>query len=330
MPGIALIGRERMSDEQTTTPSPWPGRLTLALAAVLLAVVVITLPFVIRSMWVELIEGEAATQYDGLTGDEVSFEEGGTNFSEMSYFTIAVIDIDEATQVATLGLSGHRVCSTDCPGIVVTLYSLHDAGMRRGMPPSVTLDLPGGDHVFSQTVQLPLRGNPNVYPFDHYELTLGMVLAVTLPDGTVQRARAIDLRDRAVFTLQENVAGLNMRPPTVVDPQHVEAESDPFAFLVVQELEFRRPAYQQLLAVLLVTLISVSAAFALFLRSVNDLVLGFGGLILGIWGVRSIVVPNPPSDVNAVDLALAGVILLLLAALSVRTARHYVRPSTDP
>ncbi len=82
-----------------------------------------------------------------------------------------------------------------------------------------------------------------------------------------------------------------------------------------------------LLAVLLVVLTSISSAFALFLRTVNDLVLGIGGLLLGIWGVRSVVVPHPPTDVNAVDIALACVILLLLVALAVRMAKHYSRPS---
>ena len=142
--------------------------------------------------------------------------------------------------------------------------------------------------------------------------------------------QAADLRERAVFTLQENVAGLNMEPPVVVDPQSVRAPTDPFSFLTVQRLDFARPAYQGLLAVLLVVLISISAVLALFMRAINDLVLGIGGLILGIWGVRSVVVPNPPTDVNAVDVALAFVILLLLVALAVRAARHYHRESQLP
>jgi hypothetical protein len=316
-----------MADEETVTPSPWPGRLTLILAAFLVGVVVLTLPFVVRSMWAELIEGEAATQYDGLTGEEVSFPAGSAGQPDQSYVTIAVVDLDEAAQSATLTVSGHRACTADCPTLALTFFSLNDVNQRRGLPPSLTLDLPGNEHLFSQTAQLPLRGNPNVYPFDSYQLTLGLVAARTLPDGTTQLIHGSDLRERVIFTLQDNVAGLNMRPPTVVDPQRVQSETDPFAFLMVQQLAFKRPAYQQLLAILLVGLISASAMVALILRPVNDLILGIGGLILGIWGVRSIIVPNPPAAINAVDAALACVILLLLVVLAVRTAKYYHRPS---
>ena len=71
---------------------------------------------------------------------------------------------------------------------------------------------------------------------------------------------------------------------------------------------------------LLVLLISISASFALFMRTINELLLGIGGLILGIWGVRSVVVPSPPRRVNVVDLVLAWVILVLLVVLSIRVA----------
>jgi hypothetical protein len=304
--------------------------VALLLAALLLVVVVVTLPFALRSMWVELIEGREAMQYDGLTGQVVNFADANTALADKAYATIAVVDVDEAGQVATLAISGNRGgCVTDCPPLTLTLLSLSDAARRRGLPPSATIEYAPEDRLFSDTVQLPLRGNPNVYPFDSYELWLGLVLTATLPDGSVHVAHPADIQG-TVFTIQDNVAGLNMLPPVPIDPASVQTATDPYQFLTVQRLEFERPAYQGLLAVLLVVLISVSAALALFMRAINDLVLGIGGLILGIWGVRSVVVPKPPADVNAVDVALAFVILLLLVALAVRAARHYQRESQLP
>ena len=116
-----------------------------------------------------------------------------------------------------------------------------------------------------------------------------------------------------------------MQPPVSIDPHRVRAATDPFDFLAVQQLVFERPDYQHVLAVLLVLLISISATLALFMHTISELMLGIGGLILGIWGVRSVVVPSAPSHINVVDLALAFVILVLLVALSVRVARHVYR-----
>jgi hypothetical protein len=103
----------------------------------------------------------------------------------------------------------------------------------------------------------------------------------------------------------------------------VRAPSDPVAFLVVDELVWERPLYLRILAALLVVLISISGVFALGLRTVHELVLGIGGIILGIWGVRSIVVQADLPDVTLIDLLLGFVILILLVGLSVRAAHYF-------
>ena len=51
--------------------------------------------------------------------------------------------------------------------------------------------------------------------------------------------------------------------------------------------------------------------------------LGIGGIILGIWGVRSVVVQTEIPDVTLIDLILAFVILVLLLFLSIRAARYF-------
>jgi hypothetical protein len=43
---------------------------------------------------------------------------------------------------------------------------------------------------------------------------------------------------------------------------------------------------------------------------------------LAIWGVRSVLVPSSLEAVTAVDLALSGVILLLLIGVALRAALH--------
>ena len=114
-----------------------------------------------------------------------------------------------------------------------------------------------------------------------------------------------------------------MAPPVVVAAQpRADAADTPH---LVYDLEFRRPAYLPVLAGLLVVFVAISSALALLTQPVDGLMLGVGGLILAIWGVRSVLVPSSLDAVTAVDLALSGVILLLLIGVAVRAALHLHR-----
>jgi hypothetical protein len=70
----------------------------------------------------------------------------------------------------------------------------------------------------------------------------------------------------------------------------------------------------------LVALIASTALYTVMLRSFRDLALSFGGLILGIWSVRAILVPSALNQRTGVDIALLLVINFLLITLAVRAA----------
>jgi hypothetical protein len=72
------------------------------------------------------------------------------------------------------------------------------------------------------------------------------------------------------------------------------------------------------LAVLLVILIAAAAAYAVFMRPLHDLVINCGGLVLGVWGIRSLLTPGTASR-TLVDISLSVVILFLLSAITFRS-----------
>ena len=76
---------------------------------------------------------------------------------------------------------------------------------------------------------------------------------------------------------------------------------------LVQDLEFRHPAYLPTLAILLVVLVATSSALALASQPIDGLV------------------PGWLEAITAVDLALSGVILLLLIGVAVRAGLHLHR-----
>jgi hypothetical protein len=299
-----------------------------ALAAFIVTVVVVVavlamLPVALISMASEMRGQATDSVYDLFSGKPI--ETGQVAAPDTAFVNVTVTQLDEASRTATLTVSGHRVCPAACPPITGTFYSLgSDSAQRRGLPPSAAVTVPGEPGSYTYTITLPINGKPQRYPFDSYTLLLGLIVSVTKPDGTEQVIESPAMVQRTVsLTIEDDVARLDMGLPEPVDPATVRSPSDPVAFLLVDRLHWERPPYLRILTVLLVILISASGIFALGLRSLQELVLGIGGIILGIWGVRSVVVQTPLPDVTLIDLVLGVVILVLLLGLSIRAARYF-------
>jgi hypothetical protein len=322
---------ERQVSESTSPQPvrpPHHHRLALAATAVLVAFVVCALPFAIQSVVVELL-GEPDNTIYNLVGQGVrQTRRGGTDARPPSYLNVVVAGIDEATRVATLRISGHRGCAPNCPTFTLVFVSLDDdASQRAAMPPAASITIRSDALLVNETVQLPTRGQPSLYPFDTYTLWLGLAAQADRGDGTVVPVHANDLPSGVEVTLQSQLSRLVMGLPVTIDPSQVHAETDPFDFVSVKSLTFTRPYYVKVLAALLVLLIAVSGCFAVFMRPIHDLFLGVGGIILGVWGVRAVIVQSTLPYVTAIDLALSAVILFLLLVLVVRASLHFHRRS---
>ena len=302
-------------------------RIALGLTALLLIAVVIMVPLALTSLVGELFTQETSAIFSLATGEPV--DPDAVVQPDAAYVNITATNLDEAQRIVTLRISGHRICGPVCPALTGTFFSLgNDAARRQGLPPSAEFLVPGESGPYTSTVELPVRGRPQLYPFDTYTLLLGATVSATGPGGrTVELSIADIMLENVTMTLEDQVARLNMVPPLRVDPESVRSASDPAGFVLVDRLQWERPLYLRMLSVLLVLLISASGIFALGLRTLNELLLGIGGLILGIWGVRSVVVQSPLPDVTLVDLMLAFVILILLVAMALRTAHHFYRQS---
>lgn len=305
-------------------------RLALALTLALIVLVLVSLAFALGSMRTQLLGEQTVDVYDLVSGRALTPADAARTLSH-SYVTIGFVDINEGSQVASLSVAANRTCPTACPTLDVTLFAVaNNAAVRRGLPPSATVTLRPTDHLFMQTVQLPIRGQPSLYPFDTWQIWLGLTITDVRPDGARVPMAVDQLPSHATFTLENLLPDFLMAPPKPISPQQVAAVHDPLPFAAVQGLAFTRPAYLKVLAVILIVLITVSGLLAIFTRAMNELVLGVGGLILGIWGVRSILVPQPVPTITAIDLALSTVILLILLGLTVRTALHFLERSELP
>ena len=149
-------------------------RLALGATILIVLVVLALLPVAVRSMEDVLGRGPDPL-YDLVTGQEVAPATAAAAEADAAYVNLGVVDLDESTGQMTLAVSGNRVCAATCPALTLTFVSLDDdADQRRGLPPSATLKLSPDDRVFSESVQVPARGQPSLYPFDQYQLWPGV------------------------------------------------------------------------------------------------------------------------------------------------------------
>jgi hypothetical protein len=237
-----------------------------------------------------------------------------------------VTSIDEAGGLVSLRVLANRACPTTCPASRLLLFSLEDdiAG-QFGLPPVERLELPADASDVRETVQLPVSGLASRYPWDTYVLKLGATVETQSADGRYVEVLPTDMVRESFATLQSQLRRLAMAPPVAVDPTTVRVPSDPAALIFVTQLTFFRPRYLTYLTPLLVMLSGTAAAYSVRIQPIQQLFVGSGSLVLGVWGVRSVLVPGSVSYTTAVDLLLSMVILILLGGIIVRAILFVLR-----
>jgi hypothetical protein len=288
--------------------------VVVALTGALLLSILLLMPVSLRSIYSDL----------GTIGHsevlDVSLGSGSTPAIPRTSIHISIAGLDEVQQRLTLRVSGNHVCPPGCNWTDrLIFFSIRtNEAETAGMPPSATIDLAPGHLVVTNTLELPIRGQPGLYPFDEYDIWLGIGLARVFPDGSVRPYSAAEAAEDISITFQEQLPRQIMEPPVQIAPAALAQPDDPYPYLAVESLRFERPQHVRVLGVLLVLLVAAAAAYAVFWRPLQDLVLNAGALVLGVWGIRAIITPSNFSHLTAIDLALSVIILFLLGAITFR------------
>jgi hypothetical protein len=282
--------------------------------ATIILFVLVTLPFTVASVYDDI--------FGPPDGEQLSIPAGpvGPPAPTHSRLHVAATALNELPRLLTLRVSGYHVCQPDCAWSdrVVFLSLGADPADGDSPPPSVAITLPPTDAEVTQTLQLPVRGQPLRYPFDAYELTLGVALQRVYPDGSVQSLSPAEADGHLFVTLQDQLPRQSISDLTELDPRSVRLGNTPLNPLYVEAVTFERPLYLRVIAVLLVLLITAAAAYAAFIGPIHDLVINSGALVLGVWGIRSIMTPGNPAYVSLLDVCLSAVIIFLLMAITFR------------
>ena len=300
------------SHQQTRTKKG--STVAYLIVTLLVLCVVALLPFALTS-----VAGDVSDQ--SATLHEIS--EAAEDQPVLADVHLQIIGINEWEGTASIRVAAHQSCERACPWgdryLFTSVYG-DTTGKDDDRPATEVVTLPATARDVTQVIRLPIFGDPIRYPFDTYRLALGIVVDRLLPDGSTQTLTAEEARRYLTVSLQGRVPRATMSRPMAIDPTTLEHPGNDEPYLTVQAVTFGRPLYMKVLTVLLVLLVSAAAAYAVFLRPLNELIIGSGGLILGVWGIRGILLGTPFPGVTAVDVALTIVILFLLATITVRMA----------
>lgn len=286
------------------------------LVGCLLVANVIALPFVVLSMVLDLESTETV-----LDLTPASVEAADT----YTYVRIDITSIDDVAGTATLHVSGNHICGGCTRKERVTFYSVANTeGGRQGdgIPPSVAIVLPAAAETLSQTIQLPIHGDLTRYPFDRQRLWLGVAFERLNQDGSIEVLSPSQARNHLFLQLRNGASRADLAPPRSLAPESVQPGRARVPYAEVFALELTRPVYLRVMVPLVVALIAAAAFYAVVLRPFNELIMNSGGLVLGVWGVRSLLLGSYPPNTTLVDGILTLLILLVLLTISVRALRH--------
>lgn len=229
---------------------------------------------------------------------------------------LEMLSISEVENTVAFKVTAFQDCEPHCTRemrfrLVSGLFNLeHQA---TGLPTSEVITFKPETVTLNQTIRFPLDGDAIRYPFDAYKFELSIIQEQTLPDGSQDVVLGPEAREQVVVTIQSRIPRLQMKLPG-----DSGAEGDPFA-VVFTDVRFQRPLYLKVLTLMLVVLVTSAAAFAVFMRPLDQLVINSGALVLGVWGIRAILLGTGVAVVTAVDLSLSLVILFLLVSITART-----------
>ena len=299
--------------EKERRAHPLRFRIAFFLTSLVALSIVVTLPFSVKSV-VDDVLGPVTGRVLKITRDRPD-----ATHPNHTKVHLAFVSIDETQLLATIRVSGHHTCvGCDWSDRLLFVSVTQDDLDADGMPPSVAVTLAQRNAEISEVIELPVRGHPIHYPFDRYSLVVGVVLQRLRGDSPPQTLSLAEAKGHLFLSLQELLARQNMIGPTMLDRASIRAADDPFEYVEAFEVRFERPLYLRVLTVMLVLLIASAAAYSVFLRPLHDLVLNSGALVLGVWGIRSILTPSNLNYITAVDLALSVVIIFTLGAILVR------------
>ena len=247
-----------------------------------------------------------------------------TTFTRLN---LTLVSLDEVNRVANLRYNGYHTCESNCTyRDRVTFYAFRaDPDDARVVPASESVITPATSSEVSGTIRLPVRGHVLEFPFDSYNLGLGLVHEREQSDKSFRPLSAAETRRQLMVTVTDQVPRMDLKGVSQVDPTTVKPEGGRVDYAFASVITLERPPYLRVVAILVVLLSAAVAVFVVATRPFDQLILNAGALVLGVWGARNLVLGGLPPDVTLVDTLLTVIVIFLLLAITLRGMNYFHR-----
>jgi hypothetical protein len=234
---------------------------------------------------------------------------------------VDIVGLDELQRTETLRVNAVAACVRDCDFTYrLTFYAVNgEVSGPIGVPPAESVSVPADGKEVTTKFDLPITASLLLYPFDENVLQLGVTLERVGANTQVTPIPAPEGLRQLQVKLDEQLPAVQLRELTNVDPATVRPADVPnFDYLAVASISLERPVYRKILTLLALVMIAIASIYAVWLRPFDQLIINAGALVLGIYGVRSLLLGSYPPDATILDIALIGVALFVLFSIGMR------------
>lgn len=238
--------------------------------------------------------------------------------------------LDEVNNRVSLQVSGYRSCESRCAGLHDRLLIGTFNRTTRRIPAAIAIDIPDDGGSFETTLTLPLvEGSLMNFPFDQYTLNLGFVVERS-ENGTVRYLSQDDPTGTLSISIDESMRRIEVDRPSIVDPNSPDIVNQAVHYTFAAATDFRRPLYVKTYVVLIVLLLAMATFYTVTHSSFDKLIMNTGGMILGLWGARSLISGEFPPDVTLIDLILSLIVICILFSVTLHAVFYYCRLLRNP
>jgi hypothetical protein len=284
--------------------------------ALLLLTAAALLPIAIASAIADLAQDVRTTYF--------IFGEHHRQDADRVMLNLNMFALDEWQKTVSINVSGHRDCSSTCDGTdriqFISIPAAKEDG--EGLPPYAVITFAPGVRSVTEQITLPISERAIRYPFDSPSIEIGAVAQRSNAEGGFRTISPDDAKRFLFLSINGSIPRANLHAPKPVPLDKVYVDDPAWRFAGVWQVDFTRPVYLQVVAFILVILVSLASLYAVVLAPLRDLVISAGALILGVWGIRAIVLGAGLSGFTVIDLSLMLVILFLLVAITWRTLQY--------
>ena len=226
--------------------------------------------------------------------------------------------IDPVNNIANITVAGYKKCTLPSQCLSLGSYLLISEfymGKENAnkIPPYSSIPLPKDNSVFQSTLSFPITGDIASYPYDSWKSNIS--ISVIDPNGNV-----IPEGDKKInVILDENVTKLRINEYGIVDTKLTNTKiPDLYAFSV----GFDRPFYVKYTTSILVLLLFFATLCTIAFTDHAKLIMSSAGIILGIWGARTLIIGSLPPDLTLIDMILLILVILVLMSVAWKVASH--------